>query len=69
MPFFYIKKKNNDLDILCFMNETVFARYIPWKLPFMYPSILRIQELKIVDKFNKQTNENIGTFMTRSLKQ
>ena len=51
------------------MNETVFAAYIPWKFPFIYPSTLRIQKLKIVDKFNKQTNKNIGTFMTRSLKQ
>ena len=36
---------------------------------FMYPFILRLQKLKILDKFNKQTNKNIGTFMTRSLKQ
>ena len=35
----------------------------------MYPSILRIQNLKIVDKFKKQTNKNNGTIMTRSLKQ
>ena len=35
----------------------------------MYPIILRLQNLRIVDKFNKQTNNNIGTFMTRSLKQ
>ena len=34
----------------------------------MYPIILRLQKLKILDKFNKQTNKNIGTFMTRSLK-
>ena len=33
------------------------------------PIILRLQKLRIVDKFNKQTNNNIGTFMTRSLKQ
>ena len=51
------------------MNETVFARFTPRKLPFMYLIILRLQKLKIVDKFNKQTNKDIGTFMTRSLKQ
>ena len=39
------------------------------KVAFYYPFILRLQKLKILDKFNKQTNKNIGTFMTRSLKQ
>ena len=51
------------------MNETIFARHTPKDLPFMYPIILRLQNLRIVDKFNKQTNNHIGTFMTRSLKQ
>ena len=51
------------------MSETVFARLTPWKLPSMYPIILCLQKLMIVDQFNKQTNKNIGTFMTRSLKQ
>ena len=36
---------------------------------FYVPIILRLQKLKIFEKFNKQNNKNIGNFMTRSLKQ